>query len=98
MYSVGTMDGATTLLTDFTIFSGATLYPTGIAVYVPASLVGDLDSDGDIDFVDFGVFQRCFTGADGGPVAPECGPADLDNDSDVDLDDFAAFQAALMSP
>ena len=92
------MDGTTTLLTEFTIFPNATLYPTGIAVYDPGSLVGDLDNDGDMDFIDFGVFQRCFTGADGGPVAPECGSADLDNDSDVDLDDFAAFQAALMSP
>ncbi|MEE9297266.1 MAG: hypothetical protein V3W34_20185 [Phycisphaerae bacterium] len=39
------------------------------------------------DLVDFGVFQRCFTGA-GGEVESACACADADRDGDVDIHDF----------
>jgi len=31
----------------------------------------DLDSDGDVDQSDFGIFQRCYSG-DGQPADPNC--------------------------
>lgn len=57
------------------------------------SLTGDCDEDGDIDLVDFGSFQLCFSGA--GPAAPGCECADFDQDGDVDLIDFGEFQLAF---
>jgi hypothetical protein len=54
---------------------------------------GDCDGDGDVDLVDFGQFQLCFTG--GTPVVPGCECADLDGDNDADLVDFGAFQLAF---
>ena len=70
----------------------------GIVVSDPATLTvipacnGDFDSDGDVDLVDFGVFQLCFTGAGGGPVDSDCACSDFDADGDVDLADFGNFQ------
>ncbi len=58
----------------------------------------DLDGDGDVDLLDFGRFQLCFTGTDGGPLEPECQCADFDNDIDVDWQDFVVFQLALDDP
>lgn len=51
---------------------------------------GDIDGDGQINMVDYGLFQDCFTGAGGGPIELSCELADLDGDDDVDLLDFAA--------
>jgi len=53
---------------------------------------GDQDGDGDVDLVDFGLWQDCLTGPDAGPYAEGCGNADFDGDLDVDLDDFSAFE------
>ncbi len=36
-------------------------------------------------------FETCFTGADGGPIAPECGPGNFDADGDVDCVDGEQF-------
>ncbi len=58
---------------------------------------GDVDSDADVDFADFQLFQRCFAGSDGG-VPSGCGDLDLDNDSDIDLSDFEAFQSVVTGP
>lgn len=55
---------------------------------------GDCDGDGDIDLVDFGEFQLCFTGSSG-VLTPGCECADFDGDSDVDLVDFGDFQLAF---
>ena len=52
---------------------------------------GDIDGDDDVDLLDFGQFQLCYTGVDV-PFSPECAFADLDGDGDVDLLDFAEFQ------
>lgn len=65
-------------------------------------LVGDLDDDGDVDLVDFGLFQLCFSGACAeAPCIPAlydeamCSAADADVDGDVDLTDFGGFQLAF---
>ena len=50
----------------------------------------DCDGDEDVDFADFGCFQRCF----GLEVSPACIEHDQDQDGDVDIDDFAAFLEA----
>jgi hypothetical protein len=55
---------------------------------------GDFDSDGDVDLVDFGEFQLCFTGGTG-TVAEGCECADFDGDNDADLVDFGEFQLAF---
>jgi endonuclease/exonuclease/phosphatase family metal-dependent hydrolase len=55
----------------------------------------DWDGDGDVDLVDFGVFQLCFTGADAGSIDHGCVWADSDSDADVDLVDFGSFQLAF---
>jgi hypothetical protein len=67
----------------------------------------DRDRDGDVDHDDFGNFQLCFTGADGGPLPDtpafcEC----LDRpeegfpsgDGDVDETDFGAFEDCATGP
>jgi hypothetical protein len=63
---------------------------------------GDHDADGDVDLLDFGGFQLCYTGA---CSAAPCDPAlypdsgcrimDFDFDGDVDLLDFGQFQLAF---
>jgi RHS repeat-associated protein len=52
---------------------------------------GDADGDGDIDLVDFGQFQLCFTGSSA-IATPPCRRLDYDNDGDVDLVDFGNLQ------
>jgi hypothetical protein len=54
---------------------------------------GDCDNDNDIDLVDFGVFQLCFSGS--APAATKCLCNDFDGDGDVDLVDFGQFQLAF---
>lgn len=55
---------------------------------------GDFDGDGDVDLVDFGDFQLCFTGSTG-TVAAGCECADFDGDGDADLVDFGEFQLSF---
>lgn len=62
------------------------------------ALLGDCDGDGDIDLVDFGEIQLCFTGPGGGPLGEECTCVDFDEDDDVDLVDFGEFQLAFTGP
>jgi hypothetical protein len=61
----------------------------------PVPLKGDCDFDGDVDLLDFGTFQICFSGQDGGLFTPTCSVADFDDDGDVDLVDFQQFQIAF---
>lgn len=61
----------------------------------PTAMSGDCDIDGDIDLLDFGQFQVCFTGMDAGPYADGCACSDFDGDGDVDLLDFGQFQLAF---
>lgn len=62
------------------------LYSSAPPTPVP-TIPGDLDSDGDVDQGDFGLFQACYSGG-GVPVAANCLKADLDRDYDVDLNDL----------
>ncbi len=55
---------------------------------------GDLNDDREVDLVDYGVFETCFTGPDGGPIGPECEPGDFDCDTDIDCLDWYEFVEA----
>lgn len=56
------------------------------------SLPGDMDGDGDVDFVDLAEFAGCLSG----PLVPA--PGDGDADGDVDLNDFTAWEPCLSGP
>lgn len=51
---------------------------------------GDFDRDGDVDQTDFGLLQRCLSGA-GVPTSAVCRYADLDADGDADNVDMNIF-------
>jgi hypothetical protein len=55
---------------------------------------GDSNANGITDLVDFGNFEPCLTGPNGG-LRTGCECFDFDNDGDNDLQDFAVFQASL---
>ncbi len=61
-------------------------------------VMGDSDRDGDLDLLDFGDLQACFTGIGPAEVSPCCRLFDFEPDADVDWDDYAAFQAAFTGP
>lgn len=52
----------------------------------------DFDLDFDVDLVDFGTLQLCFSGSGIPVTGDECETADADGDGDVDLVDFGEFQ------
>jgi hypothetical protein len=57
----------------------------------------DADHDGDVDQADFGAWQICYTGTNGGvPSGCECWNRDWDND--VDGDDYTAFNNCWTGP
>ncbi len=58
----------------------------------------DLDTDGDVDLSDFGLFQLCYNGPNRSPTANCSVDADLDDDGDVDLTDFGQFQGCYNGP
>jgi len=58
----------------------------------------DADGDGDVDQVDFGEYQACFTGQGGANSTYECRCFDRDNDGDIDIVDFAKFQKCATGP
>ena len=60
------------------------------AEYIPPAHPGDLDSDGDVDQKDFGLFQECYSGS-GMTYRAGCDTSDMDNDNDVDQEDFSIF-------
>jgi len=61
----------------------------------------DADKDGDVDQVDFAMFQLCYTGS-GGSVPPGCECWDQDNagtgDGHIDAADFTAFNNCWTGP
>jgi hypothetical protein len=59
---------------------------------------GDLDEDCDVDQVDFGLFQACYSGPGVEQESPECTGARIDQDDDVDVDDFGLFLGCLSGP
>jgi hypothetical protein len=52
----------------------------------------DCNSDGWVNLIDYGDFERCLSGPGGGLPQPECNCFDIDGDNDVDLSDIAEFQ------
>lgn len=66
----------------------------------------DADGDGDVDHLDFAIFQLCYTGANQGPVptSPEyCKCLDSDGaggqpDNDIDQGDLTRFEACASGP
>lgn len=78
-----------------------TLLAWAVPFAMHAVLMGapaDLDRDGDVDQVDFGLFQTCWTGVDVPQDLPDCQVARLDDDSDVDWADFDVFQNCASGP
>lgn len=57
----------------------------------------DADGDKDVDQVDFGIFQACFTGAAGG-VTDECKCLDSNKDNAIDRTDLNKFSACFSGP
>jgi len=91
---------------SFTILTAGSVTGTFATVTLPpgflelvksptAVIVGpcDLDSDGDWDLDDYGVFAGCMNGPGSAPPAA-CECADADHDGDTDLADFAHVQIA----
>ncbi|MEP0841420.1 MAG: hypothetical protein HRF43_01760 [Phycisphaerae bacterium] len=59
----------------------------------------DADHDGDVDHMDFGAFQLCFTGADGGvPAGCQCFDRAAVNPQTIDPHDLDAFTACMTGP
>ncbi len=68
-------------------------------VTILACGTGDADEDGDVDLVDMASFQRCFTGASGGPPDPICGCRfDFEPDMDIDFADFEELVDRVSGP
>ncbi len=90
---VGTYTGAVTIVS-------ANAGTQVVEVEIEVVPLGDFDSDGEIDLVDFNRFADCLAGPGVYDPPPGCDPldfviADLDGDEDVDLADFASFQRAF---
>jgi hypothetical protein len=63
-----------------------------ISVTLTVETVGpDFDGDADVDGVDYGHLQACYSGVGIQQTAPECQDAKLDADDDVDADDFTVY-------
>ncbi len=83
---------------EFYRFDDVTLGLVPLDCHVPRF---DADDDGDVDQVDFGVWQSCFTGVDdpdGWYDRQVCGCMNSDGDADIDPDDWGAFLACLSGP
>jgi formylglycine-generating enzyme required for sulfatase activity len=59
---------------------------------------GDFDEDSDVDLRDFAYFQRCFTGAGGGPVVTESRRGDVDACGAIDSLDYVALHDGWTGP
>lgn len=82
-----------------TYFDGADYFPQSTSLLATVAYdeaefaeLGDGNEDGQIDFLDFGVLQRCYTGPGGSDLSDECVLLDFNGDDDVDLGDFATFE------
>jgi hypothetical protein len=62
----------------------------------PTHLPADLDSDGDVDLLDYAILEPCLTGP-GSPAPVPCQIPDIDADTHVDLADVQLFQNAFGS-
>jgi hypothetical protein len=93
-FDIGTEEVITATVTD--LFTGNT---SEFSACVDASStglqMGDMDTDGDVDLVDFANFQLCFTGPGGAVSEGTCSFTDFDGDGDCDLVDFNEFQLSF---
>lgn len=81
-----------------TVSGDALNSPQTIDVTVEVGTIGpDLDGDWDVDQVDYGLFQECYSG-DGVPVTAACVETKLDEDDDCDQEDFLIFQGCVTGP
>lgn len=62
------------------------------------TVAADLDVDGDVDMVDFGIAQRCLTGSLIPGTDPDCLKADLDQDTDLDQHDLQFLIDCISGP
>jgi Tol biopolymer transport system component len=69
--------------------------PATLTVIGPPVAPADLDKDGDVDQVDFGLFQACQSGQSVPQPDPTCTGALLDEDSDVDVYDTMIFLGCM---
>jgi len=67
-------------------------------VYQPDPKSADFDLDGDVDFVDWAVFQECFEDISGSSGGVPCEAADLNWDEAVTLDDHVQFASQTTGP
>jgi hypothetical protein len=67
--------------------AGVLVDASGCALPIP----GDTDEDLDVDQIDFGLLQRCLSGAGLEQPLVACEKAKLDTDNDVDSHDIALF-------
>ena len=73
--------------------------PPGLG-YPCADPAADIDSDTDVDLVDFAEFQHCYTGAghSGAFIEEFCECFDADEDGDIDSDDTVTFLNCVSGP
>jgi hypothetical protein len=58
----------------------------------------DADGDGDVDQVDFSIFQGCFTGAEGSFDCSQCRCMNADGNTAIDDNDYDAFELCASGP
>ena len=79
---------------DFAALTGPHAGPTDNELADCAAF--DFEPDGDVDLVDFAVFQVCFPRT--GNVEAACERGDYNRDGNIDLDDYALFQQRMFGP
>jgi len=67
-----------------------------LELFVSDELIGDFNDDGFVDEADFEQFKLCYTGQDGGPIAPGCEAGDANGDNDVDCSDWLVFEQSFV--
>ena len=76
----------------------ATNNPDQIDTFSGSGAAGDFDGDSDVDLADFGPFEDCYTGPDGGPIGGGCDAGDFDGDDDIDCTDWSHFYYVWTEP